>query len=401
MGVRRNRPALRVAALCVGLLLGAVLCEAGIRIYLAYLFRGQLKNLSKEVPTDPNAAVSLGDMIYPVENNSLIYRLKPGARGIFRGAPIEINSLGFRGEEVAVEKPPSTLRIVNMGDSNSFGWGVAVKDAYLTLLQSSLQNLAGGARKIEIINTAAPGYNAVMEVEMFHEEGLKFRPDLVLIQYSYNDHTLPSFISDRPYYKRFDRIYLFRLPQLLNGTLFTGERDAAGLHAPKTPYVWHEDAPGEMDPKDVPAIYRHHIGNEAVRGAYRRLRDTCAREKIPLFIVVPAELVFEWYPEQPNDPHYDEIRKIAAELEIPIIDTFARTKKFVIEHRLRATDLTVNGDLDWHPNPLRHNLMAQVILPVVARALAGLEVDQASVDEEVSRLRETNEENLKSRRAEK
>src|SRR5215831_14293568 len=50
-----------------------------------------------------------------------------GRNDSFTGVPVRINSLGLRGEEVTTSKPAHTVRIIGVGDSIAFGFGVREK----------------------------------------------------------------------------------------------------------------------------------------------------------------------------------------------------------------------------------------------------------------------------------
>ena len=51
-------------------------------------------------------------------------RLAPGYTGWFAGVPVKINSLGLRDDrEYALPKRPSTVRVLVLGDSVTFGHG--------------------------------------------------------------------------------------------------------------------------------------------------------------------------------------------------------------------------------------------------------------------------------------
>src|SRR5260370_1025014 len=75
----------------------------------------------------------------------------------FIGVPVAINSLGLRGDEVSVPKPPRTIRIVAVGDSITFGYGIPVEDTYAKILERCLnQGVFGGAR-YEVLNGGTLG----------------------------------------------------------------------------------------------------------------------------------------------------------------------------------------------------------------------------------------------------
>lgn len=84
-----------------------------------------------------------------------------------------INSLGLRGPETTYEKPLGRFRIVLLGDSRSFGYGVPVEQHFSQLLEGYFQNL-------EVINLGVDGYGVDQSLLRLRQEGLRFEPDLVL-----------------------------------------------------------------------------------------------------------------------------------------------------------------------------------------------------------------------------
>ena len=57
------------------------------------------------------------------------------------------NSLGLRGPEI--DSPKKHLRVLCLGDSVTFGWGVEEQNAYPALLQQKIM--------AEVINAGVPG----------------------------------------------------------------------------------------------------------------------------------------------------------------------------------------------------------------------------------------------------
>src|SRR6266511_3843525 len=53
--------------------------------------------------------------------------------------PVHINSHGTRGAEFQAAKPPNTIRILSLGDSRTFGWGLSESETYSGLLEQLLQ----------------------------------------------------------------------------------------------------------------------------------------------------------------------------------------------------------------------------------------------------------------------
>jgi lysophospholipase L1-like esterase len=96
------------------------------------------------------------------------------------------NALGFRDEEFAVEPSAGELRILALGDSFTFGLGVPLASAWPQVLEESLRADLG-PRPVEVIvagwpNTAPQDYAA-----WCIEDGLAFRPDVVVLGLCLND----------------------------------------------------------------------------------------------------------------------------------------------------------------------------------------------------------------------
>lgn len=91
------------------------------------------------------------------------------------GVEIEyrINSKGLRDEETSYEKPENTFRIVVIGDSFTFGFGVPIEQHYSVLLEGYFEN-------VEVINMGVDGFGVDQELLYLQLEGLKYEPDLVL-----------------------------------------------------------------------------------------------------------------------------------------------------------------------------------------------------------------------------
>ncbi len=67
---------------------------------------------------------------------------------------MHINAHGTRGPDFVVPKPANTIRILSLGDSRTFGWGLGDQETYSSLLQDGLQRDLGNSRKVEVINAA-------------------------------------------------------------------------------------------------------------------------------------------------------------------------------------------------------------------------------------------------------
>jgi lysophospholipase L1-like esterase len=98
------------------------------------------------------------------------------------------NSLGFRDHEFEVKKRPGELRILAVGDSFTFGYGVRLSDCWTEVLERMLRSASEG-RPVEVINAgfATGGHDPVGYEEWVKTDGLALEPDIVLLGFCLND----------------------------------------------------------------------------------------------------------------------------------------------------------------------------------------------------------------------
>jgi lysophospholipase L1-like esterase len=100
--------------------------------------------------------------------------------------PIRTNSLGLRSADVAQPKPAGIFRILALGDSVTFGWGLRGEDAYPSQLASLLATLRPNQR-FEVVNAGVSGYGTWQQARWLEEAGLALQPDVVVVQAHLND----------------------------------------------------------------------------------------------------------------------------------------------------------------------------------------------------------------------
>lgn len=95
------------------------------------------------------------------------------------------NSNGFRDKEYDLHKPEGVTRIVAVGDSHTWGFGVDDHEVYSEVLESLLPNT-------EVINLGVTGYSLNQEIKYFAREGTKYKPDILLLGFTLNDIYRPE-----------------------------------------------------------------------------------------------------------------------------------------------------------------------------------------------------------------
>ena len=109
----------------------------------------------------------------------------------------KVNNLGFRGEDIAVQKPSGTYRVILVGDSFIEGESVAESKtaAYLTGKEITLET----GHKTEVVNMGVMSYAPAVYYRMIKDKGLPLNPDLVIVNVDMSD-----FQNDYAYAKDMD-----------------------------------------------------------------------------------------------------------------------------------------------------------------------------------------------------
>lgn len=120
------------------------------------------------------------------EDSILFWRQRPHLNTKFQGVNVATNSLGLRSKEFSIEKDNQAYRIICLGASPTFGWGVDFQNIYPFLLEQKLKK-SNLSEKIEVINAAQIGYTTYQGVILLEKYLLKYSPDLITISYILND----------------------------------------------------------------------------------------------------------------------------------------------------------------------------------------------------------------------
>ncbi|MBU0635370.1 MAG: hypothetical protein KKB82_08815 [Candidatus Omnitrophica bacterium] len=120
------------------------------------------------------------------EDYDLIWRQRQNLKTIFRGTAVCTNSLGLRQREIEKNKPLGVYRIICMGASSTFGWGVEAGNAYPFILNQTLDRDIG-AKKAEVINAGQIGYTTYQAKIYLQKHLLALSPNMVTVAHVLND----------------------------------------------------------------------------------------------------------------------------------------------------------------------------------------------------------------------
>lgn len=112
---------------------------------------------------------------------------------IMKSTPIRyrINKNGFRGKEYSKDPPKNVFRIIALGDSNTFGFGVSEGQDYPSRLEYHLNQASN--TPIEVLNFGIISLNMNDILFRLKTKAMSFKPDLVLVQIEDNDYDPPAY----------------------------------------------------------------------------------------------------------------------------------------------------------------------------------------------------------------
>ena len=157
----------RLILIFLGVLIGAVVAEAGLRI-AGYSYSG-----------------------FYMPDNTRGYVLIPNREGWYRKegeAYVRINSDGLRDREHSKIKPQNTIRIAVLGDSYAEAFQVSMEQAFWAVMEQKLRSCnAFSGKQIEVLNFGVSGYGTAQELLTLREKVWDYSPDIVLLTITTNN----------------------------------------------------------------------------------------------------------------------------------------------------------------------------------------------------------------------
>jgi len=299
----------------------------------------------------------------------VLFTLVPDERAYSADKPVHINARGMRGEMVPYERTPGRKRIVFIGDSIAFGYGV-LDEEVVTSRVAGLLGAQGVAT--EVINASVPAYNTVQEVTLLERDGLRYRPDWVIVGVCWND------LSDKSHVRVSPEGWLVEnTSQDANEPGFSeGPRGYAVRNFVKRSrllyaanQVWR-DVSGQFD--DV-KLYRDEVlqgrETETTREGWWRVGTAIHRLRYlsnefgfhPLLVTFPMPLALER--SFPRSAYPEGFKAIADREGIPLLDLDPAFRASYRGHE--SLFIPYDGD---HPNARGHDIAAREIVKFLLRA---------------------------------
>jgi lysophospholipase L1-like esterase len=270
----------------------------------------------------------------PPEASTMHHWHIPGASAVLQGAPVAINSKGLRDYEYEYALRPGVTRILALGDSVTFGWGVRLEDTYPKVLERLLN---GGEQRgrYEVLNCGVGNYTTSRIIGLYDFELRKYQPSVVIFAFYLNN------ANDTP-----DSRWKALFDSPLEFPVFLWSR----LQAVSTRYgvsksfdEFYRDLYSDGNPQF--ARFRANLS-----GFLRELRD---EGKIVIVASIPDMRDLE-RPTYRFQFVTDQVAKIAHDEGVHFVDLFPAVAGIAAEKILNTPE-------DRHPNAEGHRRMAQAL----------------------------------------
>ncbi len=253
-----------------------------------------------------------------------------------------VNALGLRGPLPPVEKPAGTRRILYVGDSTAYGFGVADDQAFWSLATREIA-ARDPAHVVEPLIAAAPGYSSYQS-RVLVDRFLPYAPEwAVLYVGAHNDERRRGYYEDAEIPARTARRHAaWHQLRVLRAGEFLADRLGRW---------WSKHSHDPIANRRVPpAAFEANL-----RAMLASLRAAGVQ---PLILLPPfADTLVGRYPAVPV---YQEIlRRVASQEQVPTV----ALQPIFAQHDPKDVYLP---DDDFHPNPLGHRLIAAAIADAIA-----------------------------------
>lgn len=279
-----------------------------------------------------------------------LWGMTPGVFENAQGTTAAINSWGLRGELPEIPRPSNRDRILTLGDSAFFGFGVNDDDVFTKKLEQSLRT---DGHSVDVINGGIAGYSIAQHKLMLEETGWKLEPTLLVLCNLWSDNTWDTFHDEDLLLSR-----KFASTNPLTRSAFV-KWFASWLYQNTTDesakvIVWSGQKGWPTDKiRRVPLKRWIALHDEILREAARRGTGAIFLKPSNTFLVGTPQKG----PPPAWEPYFEAMEALAAHHGIPVVDVNEPYRQAVEEG-------SSPDDLFWdlmHPTPRGHALTADIL----------------------------------------
>ncbi len=282
---------------------------------------------------------SWGELVHVSSDlEDLAYELNPGYDGETRGMAIHVNEHGMRDRDPLPDDTPGLTRIAVIGDSLTFGYGVA-QDAVFPVLVEDLLNASelGTEQRFDTLNFGVSGYSTLDEAVVLRERALEWLPRAIVVAYCLND---PEVAPVQMLQAHFEETLWWQHSALLRYLAYRKHvRDVSQLG--KGNYLKYLHAPeGPRWPTVVEG--------------FQRIHETAASRNIPVVLMIQPCMTFQTWDEYVYEPEHEQVAAAGRTAGFEVLDLLPTYRR----HDMMSLKVSEG---DSHPNALGHELAAHAL----------------------------------------
>ncbi len=291
------------------------------------------------------------------------WKLRPGFAALLHDVPTTVNARGYRGPLHPYEKTPGKTRLLMLGDSVAFGFRVRDFETFSYLLEHR-------SDRYEVVNLGVEGYGTDQELLVLEEEGLRYHPDVVVLNVCIANDPLDNFLPSWWYWRPKPHF-------TWDGRRLVLHEDQR-LSPPRRAIQWLADEshvlnrlrellPFASDPSLFPPVrgewrpFNRHAANELTVRIACRVRDVARRGAADFLVLL----------------HPDKVTFLHRSPVATMLGSALRNEGIRVEDLLetyQAAGLSYDQvaiDGQGHPTPLGHHFIAEEIERLLAAPRAG------------------------------
>lgn len=298
-----------------------------------------------------------------VKDAQLGWKLKPNADDLWGDARVKINSKGLRGPVLDYAKRPNVKRILYLGDSVTFGYGLkSYEQSFPYLIEGMIENEV--EYEIETINAGVDGYSQWQEYIFFSTEGIKYAPDLVVVSFILNDVTekfgltifggeTEGFQLSQTISKKADNLFrrssIVYFAKKVNARIRFGSNIQEGAKQQEALKVMNlVRHPNRQDVQKAWDITLQDLG---------KIFDYAKAKDIPVMLVV-FPYTFQFEDVKASSTPQKIVSKYAFDNKVPVIDLLPIMSKIMDEEGRKPRDYFIDKD---HLSPLGNEIVAEIL----------------------------------------
>ena len=287
------------------------------------------------------------------------WRLRPGFVGALHSVTTSVNARGFRGAQHPYDRTPGKTRLLMLGDSITFGSWVRDYETFSFLLEHR-------SDRYEVVNLAVEGYGTDQELLVFEDEGLRYRPDVVVLNICIANDPLDNFMPNwfywrpKPHFSWDGRLLMLHEDDLRLSPL----RRAVQWLADESHVVNRigELLPRPSEPATFPPVrsngraFNRHAANELTVRLACEVRDVARRNGADVLVLL-----------HPDRPTFERESQVAATIGSGLRAEGIRVDDLVERYwaaKFSYEQIALDGQ--GHLTPLGHHVVAEEIERLLA-----------------------------------